>query len=645
MAKYNPDENGLVLNRQKLSFNIGNLVESSGTIYKVVEILDFNTLVGTDVDSGRSKALRINELSPVTTATDELRAVANLDTSSIEDADWVLANQRYEAIKPLLAGNGGREAVNQRAIDVGVNPATLYRWLKRYTSLELVSALIPKQRGWREGSSRISDHAEALIKEVINDTYLTKQRSTAQKVIIEVKRRCLARGIEAPHPNTIRARINAISERHVLRGRGYREKAINKFMPAAGHFPETSYPLEVVQIDHTPVDIILVDDIHRQPIGRPFITLAIDIHTRMIVGYYLSFDPPSVTSVAMCVAHSVLPKDEWLALHNVEASWDVWGMMTTIHVDNGADFQSNSLKQSCLMHGINLEYRPVKQPRYGGHIERLIGTFAQEIHDLPGTTFSSIAQRDGYDSEKHAAITKSEFESLLVELICNVYHRRLHTTLGMTPERKWEIGLFGNATTVGHGLPPRPVNRMSLLLDFLPSFSRTVQQTGVEINGLRYYSDVLRGWISSTEPDDKSSKRKFTFRQDPRDISSIWFYDPDVKEYYQIPFANLSLPSMSVWEYQQARTEAKKEGMKSVDEHHVLRALTGIRKKVDESKAKTKKARREYQRRVEHEKGISPANVPAPQINQAQSVTRNKLPVPNSNLLLDDDIEPFSDIS
>lgn len=64
----------------------------------------------------------------------------------------------------------------------------------------------------------------------------------------------------------------------------------------------------MIQIDHTPVDLMLVDNEHRKSIGRPYLTLAIDVYSRMITGYYLSLDPPSATSVAMCVARSILQK-------------------------------------------------------------------------------------------------------------------------------------------------------------------------------------------------------------------------------------------------------------------------------------------------------------------------------------------------
>lgn len=493
------------------------------------------------------------------------------------------------------------------------------------------------KRGWKEGNQRISKEADDIIHQVIRDYYLTPQRPTVKKTVIEVFRRCNERGIQSPSHMTIRSRITRVSEKDRLRARGFREKALNKFSPVPGSFPNADYPLAVVQIDHTPADIILVDDLYRKPIGRPWITLAVDVHTRMVVGYYLSFDPPSETSVGMCVANSILPKEEWLLLHNVDTQWPVWGIPNTIHVDNGADFRSNNFQRSCLAYGINLEFRPVRQPRYGGHIERLLGTLLREIHDLPGTTFSSIKDREGYDAEKHASMTKSEFETWLVTLICKVYHQRLHSSIGMSPMRKWEIGIFGNNQVQGIGLPPRPSDRMTALLDFLPSFRRTVQTFGVTIDGMRYYAEALRPWIGSKDL-ETGNKLDLLFRRDPRDISSIWFFDPDIKQYFKIPFADQAIPPMSIWEYQQAREKLKREGIDSVNEHQVLRSITELRAQVDEAKEKSKKARRQAQRRKEHEKNLIQNKTLAAQ--KVAPSSSEKL-----NGLIEGDIEIFGDIA
>ena len=50
------------------------------------------------------------------------------------------------------------------------------------------------------------------------------------------------------------------------------------------------------------------------------------------------------------------------------------GFPETIHVDNGADFRAEAIKEAGLVHGINIEFRPVGRSNFGGHIERVIGT-------------------------------------------------------------------------------------------------------------------------------------------------------------------------------------------------------------------------------------------------------------------------------
>ncbi|NWN84124.1 MAG: DDE-type integrase/transposase/recombinase [Halomonas sp.] len=623
--------------RQQVQIAVDEYVRKGDTIYRIAQVLDFATVIGVAVESGRSNPLPVAELMPI----DSVPTHLTPDLTEIGDADWHEAERRFSVIQPLVDRDLiGRDAVNARARETGVDTATIYRWLQRYRATGSVPALIPQKRGWRKGRSRIPAHAEAVITEVINEVYLTPQRPSAQKAVLEVMRRCQERHIDPPSPGTVRARLRRIPERDRLRGRGLKEKANNLFQPAAGTFPGADYPLAVMQIDHTPADIILVDDVYRQPIGRPWITLAMDVCSRVVTGYYLSFDPPSETSVGMCVAHAMLPKDEWLLLHHVEADWPVWGTPVTIHVDNGPDFRSEAFRRSCLAYGINLEFRPVKQPRYGGHIERLLGSLLKEIHDLPGTTFSSIKDKEGYDPEKHAAMTKSEFEEWLVALICKVYHQRLHTGIGMSPMKKWEIGVFGNAEVKGVGLAPRPADRLSVLLDFLPSFNRTVQTFGVTIGGMHYYDEALRPWINAKDPDEPTKKRAFVFRRDPRDISVIWFRDPELGQYFKIPFANLTLPPMSVWEHAQAKARLRQEGVASIDDDQLLRAITELRSHVEASQKRTKRSRRQAQRRKEHEKQVTPAEPLA----HTKTTTEPKK-APARDELLTGDIEVNWDIA
>jgi transposase InsO family protein len=62
--------------------------------------------------------------------------------------------------------------------------------------------------------------------------------------------------------------------------------------------------------------------------------------------------------------------------------------MDVLRADNGKDFRSEPLRRGCREHNIELDYRPVATPHFGGHIKRLIGTMMGRIH-LPGTTFAN----------------------------------------------------------------------------------------------------------------------------------------------------------------------------------------------------------------------------------------------------------------
>jgi putative transposase len=81
----------------------------------------------------------------------------------------------------------------------------------------------------------------------------------------------------------------------------------------------------LLQVDHMPVDLILVDPVDREPIGRPWLTVAIDAYSRCIAGFHVSLEAPSATSVGLCLTHVAMDKAPWLALRGVEAEWPISG--------------------------------------------------------------------------------------------------------------------------------------------------------------------------------------------------------------------------------------------------------------------------------------------------------------------------------
>lgn len=626
--------------RGKINLSVGEYVIHSptGTLYRITKQIDFNFLIAVD-ELGNDKVLPIVELG----LPESKNNMHSYDLNDIEDEIWAETKRRRELIEPIVAGKiKGRKQIEAYAKDNGIGYVTLYRWYRAFNATNSISSLIPKQRGWQQGASRLSEQTDNIISEAIEKYYLSKQRLPQKKVIEQIRIMCHHANISMPAENSIRKRMNELSEKDVLRGRGHREKAKNKFQPKPGQFPDVSFPLDVIQIDHTPVDIILVDDKTREPIGRPWLTIAIDIYSRMICGYYLSLDAPSEVAVAMCISHCVLPKEDWLSSKGVEGEWKVWGLPRKIHVDNGADFRSETLKRACLEYGITLEYRPVRVPNYGGHIERLIGTFMREIHQLSGTTFSNIHQKDNYNSTKEATMTFDELEKWLLNLIVNLYHKRIHSSLSMRPEDKWNFGIFGDSHFIGSGLPEIPTNPKQLMLDFMPFEERTIQANGVTWDGIRYFDFSLSPYINHTE---NNKKTKFIFRRDPRDISVIYFYNPDAQTYIPIPTANHNFPRMSLWQLKETKNKIKQQGLQNYNEHQIIETMEEMQRIATESSQNTLKARRKTQRNKLHQRKHTPIEPLMIEDKEPIPTSLSKAPDATNNITeKNEEIIPFEDI-
>ena len=95
-------------------------------------------------------------------------------------------------------------------------------------------------------------------------------------------------------------------------------------------------------------------------------TLAIDVATRMVTGYYVSFEATSRLSVALCLTRAVAPKAELLADLDSNIPWPEQGKPRGIRVDNGRDFRSRAFQAACAEWGIDLVYRPPGSPHFGG---------------------------------------------------------------------------------------------------------------------------------------------------------------------------------------------------------------------------------------------------------------------------------------
>jgi putative transposase len=588
---------------KKLTIKEGDTISCQDRVFTITRLLNLKWVLGQEHNTSKIEKLRIDQLMPYTES-EKSEVVKPISIDLTTEEDWQIASSRLKILEPILNNRGNGKLVGDISKTSGVSKATLYRWVELYDATNLLSSLVPKENLGGKGNSRLPKEIDTIIQSVIEDSYLTSQKKSVQHICKEVAIRCKNAKIQAPHSNTVRYRINQISEYHRLKGRYGTKAALQKFAPKTGSFPGADYPLSVVQIDHTKLDIIVVDEIHRRPIGRPWITMAIDIHSRMCSGFYISLDPPGAMGTGLCICHSILPKEKWLAKMDIDGEWPCWGVMKTIHVDNAREFKGHMIRKACEEHNIQLEWRPVATPHYGGHIERLLGTFLREIHTLPGTTFANIKDRKNYNSEKKAVFTLNELEKWLTTFIVNIYHKRIHKTIETTPFTKYNDGIFGTNEQIGIGIPPRIIDERKLRLDFMPFVERTIQDYGVVIDNIYYYHDIMRHWINSSEPigGKQRAKRKFIFIRDPRDISTLYFLDPVLNEYFPIPYRNISRPAMSIWEFNEVVSKLKDQGKEVFNEDMIFEAYEVLKKIEADAVQKTikhKKTRGKALKRME----------------------------------------------
>jgi putative transposase len=483
----------------------------------------------------------------------------------------------------------GVDAADAAAVELGVSRRHVYTLVRRWRAGEgLVSDLLPGASSGGRGGGRLPDDVEAIVAEALRKRYLTRQRRTVASACREITRECRARGLRAPSRGTVLRRIAQLDPVKAVSARQGPDAA-RALKSAGGTPPEINGLLQQVQADHTPVDVIVVDERHRLPVGRPYCTVAIDVFSRCVVGMTVTLEAPSATSVGLCLAHAATDKRAWLERIGAEAVWPMSGKPLEMYTDNAAEFKSEALRRGCEQHGIRLRYRPPGRPHFGGIVERVIGTMMQMVHELPGTTFSSTAERGGYDSGARAVMTLGELQRWLA-LAVACYHGEVHATLGRTPAAVWA------EKAAQDGKPATVASETAFLVDFLPVIRRTLTRTGFTVGHVQYYCDALRPWIAR-----RGQLGKFILRRDPRDprdVSRVWALDPDADAYLEVPYRTLSRPPVSAWEQQAAAARLCEAGRADVDENALFAMIEQMRQIADAAAATTRRARRDRERRA-----------------------------------------------
>lgn len=388
---------------------------------------------------------------------------------------------------------------------------------------------------------------------------------------------------------TLRRRITGATN-YVNWSRKYSPyEAHRKFKGTKGHL-RAEKPLELVIMDHTRVDLWVLDTETGLPLGRPWLTTAIDVATRMILGYLISFEPASLYSVLTTLKrvnkNKSYVKSEYPDINGV---WSAWGRPSTILVDRGWEFTSPSFQDALQDLGTDIIWAPVLTPQYKAIGERFFGTLNTKLfHKLPGGVRYpiNVMRQVRFDPKSEAVIPLGDLDEIMHQAII-AYQNDKHTGLGAIPARIWRDKIRQ------HRRPfIRDIKALNTLLGRV--HNATLFRDGITFKNTQFHDDALTGdlledlvkYEAKRSQSDKtygSGRVKVKIKWDPIDASSIEVWNPagspqphyvTLKNTDQKFFKNLSF-----WHWDRIREYSEQQDLDFMDEDSRWEARDQLAKK------------------------------------------------------------------
>lgn len=397
--------------------------------------------------------------------------------------------------------------------------STVRDWYVRWRKgVRHIGALAPLNERKGNRRDRMDPAVERLIAFGVNQKWLTLEAPPVTVVhdfiCREVVKLNEARGANHREPSEmavrrwIRNNVDAFTQ--VLRRKG-RKEAEHQFR-LTKRAPVAIRPLQIVEFDDTPLDLMLVDA-NGKPEGRAYLTAGTCLATGMVVGWHIGTDKPSWTTLMQALRMAILKKD--LTDTGCQSPYPVYGVPEMVKCDNGAPYRSTSLVAAAGQLQFELRLVPVGRPHLKGKVERFFLEVNRDFTSvLPGRTFSNVQERGDYDPAECSAFTLQEVRKLFTRWVVDIYHNRPNSrAFGQTPLERWQA-LAG----CGVRLPPEK-DDLTPLLGLI--VYRTIVAEGITFMGLTYASPRLR--------DFKQEKlhlgKHWMVKVDPLDMTELLVLD------------------------------------------------------------------------------------------------------------------------
>jgi len=514
----------------------------------------------------------------------------------------------------ILDGDGPRQAAVARAAnELRLTTRQIYNLLARYRAERTVTALLPRTAVARR--NRLPEKIEEIIGTTLREQWLTLEAPPLAPVVAEIRARCEESGLTLPSYVTIARRIPALfSPEEIAKKRSANPKHLLRLKPRPGYI-HAPHPLDVCQIDHTPTDINFVEVVDGAGvfIGRPYLTIVIDVASRAILGFCLTLEKPSVLSVALCLAQAMCRKDEWLSSRNLSHAWSMFGRPRLLVTDSAKEFKGHAFQRGCDDYGIRIRYRDRGRVHQGGVVERLLGKLNGVLATYPGSSGRSVADRDEYPAERRACLSFADLERCVALAVIDHNLQDNPKTLKV-PFVEWRRD--------STNLPDFCDDPKRVLLSFLPGAERQLSPQGISMFALHYYSP----WLGIFVP-ERDRLGKLEVRYDPRDISHVYVRDPETRLFRPVQRRDGQLTPLSLWEHQAERERRRAINQRSsVEKVAFRREIAAIAEAAKPSKRHLRDAvRSAHATAAQKPHAVLEARVPASEVHQVRQ--KNRLPV------------------
>jgi len=438
--------------------------------------------------------------------------------------------------------------------------STVMEWARKYQLGQCCPLSLLNGNHFRRRARRIDDIVEDLIQDAIKTVYLTTKRHTLQHTLDRI-RADAKKLVEAGKLDQAKAKVSmATLCRRVAEIDLYRRIAAREGVARARYVCRTAmnaeqalYPLAKVEVDHTVLNWVVICDRTGLPLGRPLLTVAIDAFSGYILGFYLSFYGPGVTSVSGVLRNAILPKSDFTAGMELTRPWIAAGIPDLLVLDNGLEFHARTFKLIAWQLGMNLMHCRVRTPWLKPRVERFFGTLNFLTLDR-GRVYKRVPNVLNVDPKKDAAILFSNLVKGLIMFCADVHPLQINDRKLARPIDLMEEGLAS--------CPPvaYPGDLESLRMTSALSKELTCGPGGIELLGIPFGGPELL-------PMRKQHGERFktTIKWDPDEINAIWIQDPSSKVWVESPSRWPHYTSGLSWNQHQiirkfAREELKAKG-------------------------------------------------------------------------------------